>query len=126
MTNSFYVSNKHMDNYISPTELFWHAVELEKFESVSIEDQVIEKCLQAKFLNTSDLAEKTPKLAWIKQVTAHAADAFKLESIANDDGQLTLSIHNLKKIKAHRDEQVNDILELLAKRIVSAAPDYKV
>ncbi|OCH11481.1 hypothetical protein [Aliivibrio sp. 1S128] len=113
-----------MGNDISTSELFWYVIELEKFESSTTEEKVIEKAMEAGFITKDNLAENLSNLVWIKKVTKHAEDAFNLEEVA-EGRPLEVSIANFKQLKNRRDKQVSDILELLAKHVIHAAPGYK-
>ena len=108
-----------------PTELlFKFAYDLEEFEATSLAEKVIEKAIEAGFLTITDTPDNRSKLAWIEKVTRHAEDAYNLEDIA-DGEDLEVKITNLKQLLDRRDKQVKEILELLAKHIIDAAPCYK-
>lgn len=112
-----------MDRHIPTKELFWYLHELEKFESITLEEQVIEKAKQAGFITDGDSVKNLSKIMWIEKVTKYAQDAFCLEDIAENE-PLEITIDNLKVLVERRDKQVNNILELLAKHIIDAAPSY--
>ncbi|PMN33834.1 hypothetical protein BCT35_01185 [Vibrio lentus] len=113
-----------MSKLIPPKLLFKFAYDLEELEATSLAKKVIEKAIEAGFLTLSDTPGNRAKLAWIEKVTLHAEDAYNLEDIA-DGEDLEVKITNLKQLLDRRDKQVKEILELLAKHIIDAAPCYK-
>ncbi|HIF9109015.1 TPA: hypothetical protein ACX6PT_001761 [Photobacterium damselae] len=113
-----------MAEHIPTQKLFWYCYELEKYEFTTLEQQVIEKTKQAGFITDSDSVDNLSKLAWIKKMTKHAEDAFKLEEVAEGE-PLEVTIDNFKQLVERRDKQVSDILELLAKYVLDASPAYK-
>ncbi|MEG3222442.1 hypothetical protein PD716_17690 [Vibrio gigantis] len=113
-----------MAEHIPTKKLFWYCYELEKYETTSLEQQVIKKAKQAGFITNAESADNLSKLAWIKKMTKHAEDAFKLEEVAEGE-PLEITIDNFKQLVERRDKQVSDILELLAKYVLDASPAYK-
>lgn len=113
-----------MSKLTSPKLLFKFAYDLEEFEATSLAEKVIEKAIEAGFLTLRDSPDNRSKLAWIEKVTRHAEDAYNLEDIA-DGADLEVKVANLKQLLERRDTQVKEILELLAKHIIDAAPCYK-
>ncbi|MEZ8231511.1 hypothetical protein AB6C58_22300 [Vibrio splendidus] len=113
-----------MSKLIPTKLLFKFAYDLEEFEATRLAEKVIEKAIEAGFLTLSDTPDNRSKLAWIEKVTRHAEDAYNLEDIA-DGEDLEVKITNLKQFLDRRDKQVKEILELLAKHIIDAAPCYK-
>jgi hypothetical protein len=109
---------------LSSSDLIGYVIELEQFEATTLEQKVIEKAMQASFVNNSDSVDNLYKLSWIKEMTQHAEDAFKLEAVV-DGEDLKVTISNFNQLLERRDKQVSDILELLAKRVIDAAPLYK-
>ena len=109
---------------LSSSDLIGYVIELEKFEATTLEQKVIEKAMQAGFVNNSDSADNLYKLSWIKEMTQHAEDAFKLEAVV-DGEDLKVTIANFNQLVERRDKNVNEILELLAKCLIDAAPPYK-
>ncbi len=62
-----------MDKPIPSSDLIGYIIELEQFESTTLEDQVIQKAENAGFLNVHD-ESYIPKLRWIKKIVKHAED----------------------------------------------------
>ncbi|MEZ8159110.1 hypothetical protein ACED66_22980 [Vibrio splendidus] len=112
-----------MNTRTSANELICHLHNLEEFEATSLAGKVIEKAIEAGFLTLGDSPDNRSRLAWIEKVTRHAEDAFKLEEVAEGE-PLELTIDNFKQLVERRDKQVSDVLELLAKYVVDAAPSY--
>lgn len=113
-----------MNKHIQTRKLFWYLHELERFESTSLEELVIEKAKQAGFITNTESADNLSKLAWIKKMTKHAEDAFRLEEVAEGE-RLEVTIDNFKQVVERREKQVSEILELLAKSVLDASPSYK-
>lgn len=112
-----------MDNLPS-SDLIGYIIELEKFESTTLLDQVIERAKLAGFVSDSNSVENLSKLNWIKKVTQLAESSFNLQ--ATVDGELVeLNMSTFKQLRQAREKRVNDILELLARYIIDAAPPYK-
>ncbi|GIC06210.1 hypothetical protein VCSRO97_3395 [Vibrio cholerae] len=114
-----------MDNPIPSSDLIGYIIEVEQFESTSLEDQVIQKADKAGFLNVHD-ESYIPKLRWIKKIVKHAEDAFNLEAVIDSEQPLELNMSTFKQLRQEREQQVNDILELLAKYVIDAAPNYSI
>ncbi|EJG0998393.1 MULTISPECIES: hypothetical protein [Vibrio] len=112
-----------MDNNIPSSDLIGYIIELEQFESTTLEEQVILKAEKAGFLNVHD-ESYVPKVRWIKTIVKHAEDAFNLEAII-DSEPLELNMSTFKQVRQEREKQVNEILELLSKHVIEAAPPYK-
>ncbi|EKO3558944.1 hypothetical protein P0F09_003265 [Vibrio metschnikovii] len=112
-----------MDNLPS-SDLIGYIIELEKFESTTLLDQVIERAKLAGFVSDSNSVENLSKLNWIKKVTHHAEGAFKLQAIVAGE-PLELKISTFKQIKQERNRQVDEILELMATHVLDAVPPYK-
>ncbi|WP_318436449.1 hypothetical protein [Photobacterium leiognathi] len=113
-----------MTEHIPTQKLFWYCYELEKYETTTLEQQVIEKAKLAGFITDIESADNLSKLAWIKKVTKYAEDAFKLE-VAREGEPLEITIGNFENFVVRRDKQVNDIVELLVKHILNAVPPYQ-
>ncbi len=113
-----------MAKHIPTKKLFWYLHELERFESTNLEELVIKKAKQAGFITDTESADNLSKLAWIKKITKHAEDAFKLEDVAEGE-PLGVTIDNFKQLVERRDKRVSDVLELLAKYVLDASPAYK-
>ncbi|HGF5099530.1 TPA: hypothetical protein ACF373_005281 [Vibrio parahaemolyticus] len=113
-----------MIEHIPTKKLFWYCYELEKYEATTLEQQVIKKAKQAGFITDEESAYNLSKLVWIKKMTKHAEDAFKLEEVAEGE-LLEVTIDNFTQLVERRDKKVSDILELLAKYVLDASPAYK-
>ncbi len=113
-----------MTEHIPAQKLFWYCYELEKYETTTLEQEVIKKAKQAGFITNAESADNLSKQAWIKKVTKHAEDAFKLEDVAEGE-PLEVTIDNFKQLVERRDKRVSDVLELLAKYVLDASPAYK-
>lgn len=113
-----------MAEHIPINKLFWYCYELEKYETTTLEQQVIKKAKQAGFITNAESTDNLSKLAWIKKMTKHAEDAFKLEDVAEGE-PLGITIDNFKQLVERRDKRVSDVLELLAKYVLDALPAYK-
>ncbi len=53
-----------------------------------------------------------------------AEDAFNLEAAIDSEQPLELNMSTFKQLRQEREKRVNDILELLARYIIDAAPPY--
>ncbi|HAS6881994.1 hypothetical protein HJ131_20930 [Vibrio parahaemolyticus] len=112
-----------MDNLPS-SDLIGYIIELEKFESTTLLDQVIERAKLAGFVSDSNSVENLSKLNWIKNVTQLAESSFNLQAAV--DGELVeLNMSTFKQLRQEREKRVNEVLELLARYIIDAAPPYK-
>lgn len=112
-----------MDNLPS-SDLIGYIIELEKFESTTLSDQVIEKAKLAGFVSDSNSVENLSTLNWIRKVAQLAESSFNLQGIA--DGELLeLNMSTFKQLRQEREKQVNEILELLSKHVIDSAPAYK-
>ncbi|EHK2850125.1 hypothetical protein HJ015_17235 [Vibrio parahaemolyticus] len=112
-----------MEKEITASDLINYIIELERFESTSLEDQVIEKALQSGFITGEETQANSKKIAWIKIVTSHAQYAYNLEAVVEGE-PLEVNMSNLKEMKKYRVQQVNEIINLLAKHIINSTPDY--
>lgn len=112
-----------MNEHIPASDLINYIIELERFESTSLEEQVIEKALQSGFVTGEETQVNSKKIAWIKIVTRHAKDAYNLEAVVEGE-PLEVNMSNLNKMKEYRVQQVNEIINLLAKHIIDSTPDY--
>lgn len=112
-----------MDNPIPSSELIGYVIELENFESTTLEDQVIQKAKKAGFLSEHD-ESYAYKVSWIKKVAKNAEDAFNLEAIIENE-PLELTMANFKQLREERELRVNEILELLSKGVLDSVPPYK-
>ncbi|EGR1556615.1 hypothetical protein HJ207_02620 [Vibrio parahaemolyticus] len=113
-----------MKKEISAAELIQLLCDLEDLEATNLESLVLEEAMNAGFVTESDSVKNLYRRAWIKKVTEHASDAYKLEDVATGEN-LAATIDNVKALLKARETKVNDILELLAKQILDAVPPYK-
>ncbi|AUV87065.1 hypothetical protein [Vibrio campbellii] len=113
-----------MKKEISSSELFKLLHDLEDLEITTLESLVLEGAMNAGFITEGDSVKNLYRRAWIKKVTEHANDAYQLEDVVTGEN-LAVKIENVKALLKARETKVNDILELLAKQILDAAPPYK-
>ncbi|HGF7479393.1 TPA: hypothetical protein AB5B17_003728 [Vibrio mimicus] len=113
-----------MKKEISASELIQLLCDLEDLEVTNLESLVLEGAMNAGFVTVGDSMKNIHRRAWIKKVTEHANDAYKLEDVATGEN-LAATIDNVKAVLKARETKVNDILELLAKQILDATPAYK-
>jgi hypothetical protein len=66
-----------------------------------------------------------PKLRWIKKIVKHAEDAFNLEAVIDSEQPLELNMSTFKQLRQERENQVNEVLELIARHVIDAIPPYK-
>lgn len=114
-----------MKREISAAELIQLLCDLEDLEVTNLESLVLEGATKAGFITRDDSVKNLYKCTWIKKVTEHANDAYKLDNVATGDN-LAATIDNVKTLLKARESKVNEILELLAKQILDATPPYKV
>ncbi|EGR0098036.1 hypothetical protein FR266_22015 [Vibrio vulnificus] len=113
-----------MKREISAAELIQLLCDLEDLEVTSLESLVLEGAMNAGFITKGDSVTNLYRRAWIKKVTEHANDAYQLEDVVTGEN-LAVKIDNVKALLKARETKVKDILELLAKQILDAAPPYK-
>ncbi|EJG0691668.1 hypothetical protein C4G81_RS18630 [Vibrio parahaemolyticus] len=113
-----------MKKEISAAELIQLLCDLEDLEVSKLECLVLEGAMNAGFVTEGDSVKNLHRRAWIKKVTEHANDAYKLEDVAIGEN-LAATIDNVKALLKAREVKVNEILELLAKQILDAVPPYK-
>lgn len=113
-----------MKKEISAAVLIQLLCDLEDLEITSLESLVLEGAMNAGFITEGDSVKNLYRRAWIKKVTEHASDAYKLEDVATGEN-LAATIDNAKALLKARETKVNDILELLAKQILDAVAPYK-
>ncbi|ENJ1523275.1 hypothetical protein AB0522_002239 [Vibrio parahaemolyticus] len=113
-----------MKKEISAAELIQLLCDLEDLEATNLESLVLEEAMNAGFITEGDSVKNLYRRAWIKKVTEHASDAYKLEDVATGEN-LAATIDNVKALLKARETKVNDILELLAKQILDAVAPYK-
>ncbi|WP_241574118.1 hypothetical protein [Vibrio parahaemolyticus] len=112
-----------MVEHIPASDLINYIIELERFESTTLEEQIIEKAIQSGFVTGEETEVNSKKIAWIKIVSRRAQDAYNLEAVVEGE-PLEVNMSNLKKMKEYRVQQVNEIINLLAKHIINSTPDY--
>ncbi|WP_104035271.1 hypothetical protein [Vibrio jasicida] len=113
-----------MRREISAAELIQLLCDLEDLEVTNLESLVLEGAKKAGFITRDDSVTNLYRQAWIKKVTEHANDAYKLEDVATGE-DLVATIDNVKALLKARETKVSEILELLAKQILDATPSYK-
>ncbi|OED66718.1 hypothetical protein A165_05850 [Vibrio tasmaniensis ZS-17] len=113
-----------MEKEISAADLIQYAIDLEDLEITNLESLVLEGVMKAGFVTEGDSVINLSRRAWVKKVTEHANDAYKLEDVATGE-DLAATIDNVKALLRARESKVNEILELLAKQILDATPPYK-
>ncbi|MGL1299853.1 MULTISPECIES: hypothetical protein [Vibrio] len=119
----FMLIKNTMDNPIPSSDLIGYVIELEKFESTTLEEQVIKKAKKAGFLSEHD-ESYAYKSSWIKKVAKNAEEAFNLEAVIENE-PLELTMANFKQLREEREQRVNEILELLSKCVLDSVPQYK-
>ena len=113
-----------MRREISAAELIQLLCDLEDLEVTNLESLALEGAKKAGFITRDDSVTNLYRRAWIKKVTEHANDAYKLEDVATGE-DLVATIDNVKALLKAREIKVSEILELLAKQILDATPSYK-
>ncbi|WP_274024071.1 hypothetical protein [Vibrio parahaemolyticus] len=113
-----------MKKEISASEMIQLLCDLEDLEVTNLESLVLEGAINAGFVTEGDSVKNIYRRAWVKKVTEHANDAYKLEDVATGEN-LAATIENVKALLKARESKVNEILELLAKQILDATPPYK-
>ncbi|HIF6199212.1 TPA: hypothetical protein ACX3IX_004162 [Vibrio parahaemolyticus] len=113
-----------MKREISAAELIQLLCDLEDLEVTNLESLVLEGATKAGFVTKGDSVINLYRRTWIKKVTEHANDAYKLEDVATGEN-LAATFENVKALLKARETKVNEILELLAKHILTAIPPYK-
>ncbi|HCG5536449.1 TPA: hypothetical protein NJ114_003287 [Vibrio parahaemolyticus] len=113
-----------MEKEITASDLIKLLHDLEDLETTNLEDLVLEGAKNAGFVTNGDSMKNLYRRAWVKKVTEHANDAYRLEDVATGEN-LAATIDNVKVLLKAREIKVSEILELLAKQILDAAPLYK-
>ncbi|HHG3104641.1 TPA: hypothetical protein ACPVXC_004470 [Vibrio parahaemolyticus] len=113
-----------MEKEISASVLIQLLHDLEDLEITHLESLVLEGAVKSGFVTKDDSVKNIYRRAWIKKVTEHANDAYKLEDVATGEN-LAATIDNVKALLKARETKVSEILELLAKQILDATPLYK-
>lgn len=113
-----------MEKEISASVLIQLLHDLEDLEITHFESLVLEGAVKSGFVTKDDSVKNIYRRAWIKKVTEHANDAYKLEDVATGEN-LAATIDNVKALLKARETKVSEILELLAKQILDATPLYK-
>lgn len=113
-----------MEKEISASVLIQLLHDLEDLEITHLESLVLEGAVKSGFVTKDDSVKNIYRRAWIKKVTEHANDAYKLEDVATGEN-LAATIDNVKALLKARETKVSEILELLAKQILDATPRYK-
>ncbi|EJI1385452.1 hypothetical protein NDL32_004034 [Vibrio alginolyticus] len=113
-----------MEKEISASVLIQLLHDLEDLEITNLESLVLEGAVKSGFVTKDDSVKNIYRRAWIKKVTEHANDAYKLEDVATGE-DLAATIDNVKALLKARENKVSEILELLAKKILDATPVYR-
>ncbi|MBN3001841.1 hypothetical protein NB475_12975 [Vibrio alginolyticus] len=113
-----------MEKEISASVLIQLLHDLEDLEITNLESLVLEGAVKSGFVTKDDSVKNIYRRAWIKKVTEHANDAYKLEDVATGE-DLAATIYNVKALLKARENKVSEILELLAKQILDATPVYR-
>ncbi|HHX8289312.1 TPA: hypothetical protein ACVOZD_002348 [Vibrio diabolicus] len=113
-----------MEKEITASDLIKLLHDLEDLETTDLESLVLEGAMNAGFVTKGDSVKNLYRRAWVKKVTEHANDAYRLEDVATGEN-LAATIDNVKALLKARETKVTDILELLAKQILDATPPYK-
>lgn len=113
-----------MEKEISALVLIQFLHDLEGLEITNLESLVLEGTVKSGFVTKDDSVKNIYRRAWIKKVTEHANDAYKLEDVATGE-DLAATIDNVKALLKARENKVSEILELLAKQILDATPVYR-
>ncbi|WP_268810159.1 hypothetical protein [Vibrio parahaemolyticus] len=113
-----------MEKEITASDLIKLLHDLEDLETTNLEDLVLEGAKNAGFVTNGDSMKNLYRRTWVKKVTEHANDAYRLEDVATGES-LAATIDNVKVLLKARETKVPEILELLAKQILDAAPLYK-
>lgn len=113
-----------MEKETSALDLIQLLHDLEDLETTDLESLVLEGAMNAGFVTKGDSVKNLYRRAWVKKVTEHANDAYRLEDVATGEN-LAATIDNVKVLLKARETKVTDILELLAKQILDATPPYK-
>lgn len=113
-----------MEKEISALVLIQLLHDLEDLEITNLESLVLEGAVKSGFVTKDDSVKNIYRRAWIKKVTEHANDAYKLEDVATGE-DLAATIDNVKALLKARENKVSEILELLAKQILDATPVYR-
>ncbi|MFI3246838.1 MAG: hypothetical protein R3Y10_10220 [Ferrimonas sp.] len=113
-----------MTKELSASVLIQLLHDLEDLEITNLESLVLEKAMKSGFVTKVDSVKNIYRRTWIKKVTEHANDAYKLEDVATGE-HLAATIDNVKALLEAREKKVNEILELLAKQILDTTPTYK-
>ncbi|EMN7269186.1 hypothetical protein CGJ93_20075 [Vibrio parahaemolyticus] len=112
-----------MEKEISASVLIQLLHDLEDLEITNLESLVLEGAVKAGFVTKDDSVKNIYRRAWIKKVTEHANDAYRLEDVATGEN-LAATIDNVKVLLKARKQKVADTLELLAKQVIDATPPY--
>ncbi|ELA9316380.1 TPA: hypothetical protein ACN334_004164 [Vibrio parahaemolyticus] len=113
-----------MEKEISASVLIQLLHDLEDLEITTLESLVLDGAVKAGFISKDDSVKNIYRRTWIKKVTEHANKAYKLEDVATGEN-LAATIDNVNALLKARENKVSEILELLAKQILDAAPPYK-
>ncbi|EJD0685025.1 hypothetical protein BBM62_01825 [Vibrio parahaemolyticus] len=111
-----------MMNHNSPIAL---AVKLEECRQTTIDDLVINLCIEAAFLTNQDIKKNSGRYQWIVKLTEHCKDAMALEDVIEGEVSEPLNSSNWDSIMANKKKQADEIVEIIAKQVMLAIPPYR-
>ncbi|MGR5267129.1 hypothetical protein ACPV5R_05180 [Vibrio astriarenae] len=109
-------------NYNSPIAL---AVKLEECRQTTIEDLVINLCIEAEFLTNQDIEKNSSRYQWVIKLTECCMDAMALEDAVEGEGNDYLNSSNPNAIMATKKKHAGEVVEMVAKQVVLAIPPYR-
>ena len=111
-----------MMNHNSPIVL---AAKLEECRQTTIEDLVINLCIEAAFLTNQDIKKHSSRYQWVVKLTEHCKDAMALEDVIEGEVSEPLNPSNWDSITASKKKQADEIVEIMAKQVMLAIPPYR-
>ncbi|MEZ9463726.1 hypothetical protein BCT41_08705 [Vibrio splendidus] len=108
-------------NHNSPIAL---AVKLEECRQTTIEDLVLNLCIEAAFLTNQGIKKNSSRYQWVVKLTKHCKDAMALEDVIEGEVSEPLNSSNWDLIMASKKKQADDIVEIIAKQVMLAIPPY--
>ncbi|WP_394496292.1 hypothetical protein [Shewanella sp. ENK2] len=116
--------NKTMNNQSSESPILL-AYKVEECECTTVEDIVLEFCLESKFIESLDSEEQKPKVLWVKKVTELCIQAEALENTTKIKRPINLSISNVNEFMIYKRKVASNIVEILIEKIMRSLPDYE-
>ncbi|WP_455294524.1 hypothetical protein [Vibrio parahaemolyticus] len=101
------------------------AVKLEECRQKTIEELVIDLCIESTFLTNQDIQKSSCRYQWVVKLTEHCKDAMALEDAIEGEGNLLLNPSNYDAIMARKKKQAGEIVEIIAKQVMLAIPPYR-